>query len=79
MINAFKPRFSVAEQMVPKPSERTEVRPRGLKRQTPCAVKGDKCYDCNSPERICNGLSIHYRKLSSCETEVVIVGEPLGY
>ena len=50
-----------------------------LNRKTPCAAKGDRCYDCNSPERICNGLSIHYRKLSSCETEVVIVGEPLGY
>ena len=50
-----------------------------LNRKTPCAIKADRCYDCNSPERICNGLSIHYRKLYSCETEVVIVGEELGY
>ena len=44
-----------------------------------CAVKGDKCYDCNSPERICNGFVIHARKLSSCDTEIVFVNEPLGY
>ncbi len=50
-----------------------------LHRKTPCALKADRCYDCSSPERICNGLSIHYRKLFSCETEIVIIGEPLGY
>ena len=50
-----------------------------LGRKTPCAVKGDKCYDCNSPERICNGFVIHARKLSSCDTEIVFVNEPLGY
>lgn len=50
-----------------------------LHRKTPCAIKADRCYDCNSPERICNGLSIHYRSLHSAKTEVVIVGEPLGY
>lgn len=26
--------------------------------KTPCAIKGDKCYDCKSPERICRGLSV---------------------
>ena len=50
-----------------------------LHRKTPCALKADRCYDCSSPERICNGLSIHYRKLSSAETEVVIIGEDVGY
>ena len=50
-----------------------------LHRKTPCALKADRCYDCNSPERICNGLSIHYRKLYSADTEVVIIGEALGY
>ena len=50
-----------------------------LGRKTPCAVKGDKCYDCDSPERICNGFVIHHRKLSSCETEIVFVNEALGY
>ena len=50
-----------------------------LKRNTPCAVKGDKCYDCSSPDRICRGLVVHYKKMSSCDIEVVIVGEKLGF
>ena len=29
-----------------------------LNRQTPCAKNADKCYDCNSPDRICNGFLI---------------------
>ena len=50
-----------------------------LNRKTPCAAKGDRCYDCNSPERICNGILIHARKMSSCEMEIVFVNEPLGF
>ena len=50
-----------------------------LGRKTPCAVKGDRCYDCNSPERICNGFVIQARKLSCCETHVILVNEPLGF
>ena len=50
-----------------------------LGRKTPCAVKGDRCYDCSSPERICNGLVVHWRKLSSCAQEILIINEPLGY
>ena len=29
-----------------------------LGRKTPCAAKGDKCYDCKSPERICRALAV---------------------
>ena len=50
-----------------------------LGRKTPCAIKGDKCYDCDSPERICNGMVIHYKKMGSCAMEVVLVKENLGY
>lgn len=50
-----------------------------LGRNTPCAVKTDKCYDCNSPERICKGLSVLWQKPSSCEYEVVLIAENLGY
>lgn len=50
-----------------------------LARKTPCAVKGDKCYDCNSPDRICNGMVVHFRKMGSCPMEVVIVEESLGF
>ena len=50
-----------------------------LGRKTPCAANGDKCYDCNSPERICNGLVVLWRPMTGCEMEVVLVDEELGY
>ena len=50
-----------------------------LGRKTPCAAKGDRCYDCSSPERICNGFVIYARKMYACDMEVVIINEPLGY
>lgn len=50
-----------------------------LGRKTPCAVKGDRCYDCDSPERICCGLVVHYRKMNAMDMEVVLVGQELGY
>ena len=51
-----------------------------LGRKTPCAVHGDRCYDCKSPERICNGLSVLWRPLGGAgETMVLLVDEDLGY
>ena len=50
-----------------------------LNRKTPCAVKGDKCYDCSSPDRICNALTVLWRKPYSMEYEIVLVHENLGY
>lgn len=50
-----------------------------LGRKTPCAAKGDKCYDCSSTERICNGLVVLWRPMTGCEMEVVLVDEELGY
>ena len=47
--------------------------------QTPCAIKGDKCYDCSSKDRICNGLMIHYKKMRHEEMEIVIINENLGF
>lgn len=48
--------------------------------KTPCAVKGDKCYDCKSPERICRGLVVLWGKLrGDVEMEVVLVDQELGY
>ncbi|MBQ9157384.1 MAG: lactate utilization protein [Eubacterium sp.] len=43
--------------------------------RTPCAIKGDKCYNCSSPDRICNVLAIHMRKEKHMEEELVIIGE----
>ena len=50
-----------------------------LNRKTPCAVKGDKCYDCNSPERICRNLSVLWDKPTGAEYEVILIGDTLGY
>lgn len=47
--------------------------------QTPCAVRGDKCYDCSSPQRICRALVVLWEKVKSCDMEVVLVDEDLGY
>ena len=48
------------------------------KKRTPCAAKGDRCYDCTSPERICNALTIHYKKMSYRPMELVLIEECLG-
>lgn len=50
-----------------------------LQTKTPCAVKGDRCYDCKSPNRICRGLAVLWRPMSGMETEVVLIDEDLGY
>ena len=52
-----------------------------LNKKTPCAVKGDRCYDCKSPERICRGLVVLWKPMMGMEesTEIVLVDEDLGY
>lgn len=50
-----------------------------LGRKTPCAAKADRCYDCNSPERICRGLTVLYRKMNRMDMEVVLIDQELGY
>lgn len=50
-----------------------------LGRKTPCAEKGDRCYNCNSPERICRALTVLWKKPTGIGyAEVVLVGEELG-
>ncbi len=47
--------------------------------KTPCAAAGH-CFDCQSPERICNALLVFWRKPYWCDSmEVVLVDEELGY
>lgn len=50
-----------------------------LHKNTPCAVNADRCYNCNSPERICKGLVVLWRKPTNCPYEVVIINQSLGY
>ena len=48
--------------------------------KTPCAVNGDRCYDCKSPERICRSLNILWEKpmqIGACE--LILIREKLGY
>ena len=50
-----------------------------LGKKTPCAARGDRCYDCASPERICRGLAVLWEPMGGMEMEVVLVDEDLGY
>lgn len=47
--------------------------------RTPCTVKGDRCYDCDSEDRICNAMVLHLHKLSRCDVEVVVIGQEMGF
>ena len=49
------------------------------KYKTPCAIHEDHCYDCNSPDRICNAQVIYWRKMSHMDMEVVLINEDLGF
>ncbi len=51
-----------------------------LERKTPCAIHADKCYDCNSDERICSVLAVTMQKPMGMENyTVVLINENLGY
>lgn len=46
----------------------------------PCAKLEEKCYDCGSPDRICNALTIYYKKMRNMQTmEIIIINESLGF
>lgn len=47
--------------------------------KTPCAVRQDHCYDCRSPQRICNAQTVYWRKMNHMAMEVVLIEEPLGF
>ena len=48
---------------------------------TPCVANGgDKCYDCKSPERICNAVVLYLRKMNDVEdVEIVLIDEEMGF
>ena len=50
-----------------------------LGRKTPCAVNGDRCFDCKSPERICRGLTVLWEAPMGGEYEVILISESLGF
>ena len=52
---------------------------RRLNKNTPCAKEANRCYDCQSPERICRALMVFWEKPRACAFEVVLIDEELGY
>ena len=48
--------------------------------RTPCVIKGDRCYYCASPDRICNTLNIYLKKMNDIDdVEIVLIDEKLGF
>ena len=47
--------------------------------KTPCAAKKDRCYDCASPDRICNAIVVYLRPMMDMEAEVILINEDLGF
>lgn len=48
--------------------------------KTPCVLKEPRCYDCQSPERICKELLVLWQKPRPIlEMEIVFICEDLGY
>jgi len=51
-----------------------------LNRKTPCAATGgERCFDCQSPDRICNAIVLLERPCIGMEVEVVFIDEDLGF
>ena len=50
-----------------------------MKAKTPCAIKGDKCYDCSSPNRICRDLSVMWGPPLRSDFEIILIHEELGF
>lgn len=51
-----------------------------LGKKTPCAVKGDKCYNCKSPQRICRALTVLWEAPTGIgRSEVVLIDQELGF
>ena len=63
--------FRARNVAAPKNAQRKQMK-------TPCAMQGDHCYDCRSPERICRGLVVLWGAMMGMETEVILVDEDLG-
>ncbi len=49
-----------------------------LKKDNPC-VKTGRCSDCSSPGRICNAVTLLWKKPSASDILVMLINEELGY
>lgn len=50
-----------------------------LNRNTPCAIYGNKCFDCKSPERICRNFVVFREKPVGARYHIILINEDLGY
>ena len=50
-----------------------------VKAKTPCAVKADKCYNCESTNRICRAMSVLWGAPLHGNFEVILIHEELGF
>ncbi len=46
--------------------------------KNPCKIDG-KCHDCHSKTRICNALLVLWAPMMGMDSEVILIGEDLGY
>lgn len=47
---------------------------------TPCAAKGNRCYNCSAPRRICNAVTVYLQKMNNADhVEIILIGESLGF
>ena len=49
--------------------------------RTPCVARnGEKCFDCASPDRICNVMAIYMKKMNDIDdVEIILINEEMGY
>ena len=50
-----------------------------VKAKTPCAVKADRCHECESPYRICRALSVLWGAPLHGNFEIILIHEELGF
>ena len=53
-------------------------RAQSMGKNTPCALKADRCYNCKSPERICRGLTVLWAPMMGTKAEILLIDEDLG-
>lgn len=50
-----------------------------LNLKTPCAIKGDKCYNCNSKDKICRTFMIYEAPTKGEDVEIILINQKLGF
>ncbi|MCR5834156.1 MAG: lactate utilization protein [Selenomonadaceae bacterium] len=50
-----------------------------VKAKTPCAIDGDKCYDCASNNRICRAMLVLWAPPLHSDFEIILIHEDLGF